>query len=61
MDVFEIKRKKRSGDLITAAVKVSITPANAQAALLRPDSKYHKQVCEALELIILSREQLIEA
>lgn len=59
MDLSEIKARKKNGDVVTAAIVVGISILNAHVSLTRPNSKYHKPICEALEKIIEAREQLI--
>lgn len=61
MELYEIKKNKQNGDLVTASKIVGINQANATAALNKPGSKHHAAVIKALTAIITTREQLIAA
>ena len=61
MELYEIKRKKQSGDFVSASKIVGINQSNATAAFNKPGSKHHEAVVKALEAIIINREQLMAA
>ncbi|MFW5700638.1 MAG: hypothetical protein ACOCWM_03025 [Cyclobacteriaceae bacterium] len=56
----QIKEKKLSGDYRLAAQMLGFTRDTVQQSFLRPRSKKHKLVCEALTKIILKREELLK-
>lgn len=59
MNLEEIKEKKQSGDMKTAAKMAGISQKNAFAALNREGSKYHNRIIEKLSEVITLRENLI--
>jgi hypothetical protein len=53
VDLQEIILKKKRGDIAMAGLMLSISPQNAYNAFMRPKSKYHNQIIEALREVIV--------
>ena len=60
MEIEELKKKIKGGDMETAAGMVGINVPNAYKALKREGSKHYANMLKALETIIANREELIE-
>lgn len=61
MELNEIKQQKKLGDIAFAAQMVGITQYNAAKALERVKSRYHKEMVDALTIIIETRNILTRA
>jgi len=60
MQLEEIKKKKKFGDIETAAEMLGISSRYASVLLVRPESKKHKELLEVLTIIIKNREVLLK-
>jgi|GEM_PF-3068477 len=59
MELDEIKKQKRRGDIIQAAEILNLTTCNVRQALRRPNSIHHLAVLKALEFTIKTRESIL--
>lgn len=59
MELTEIKRKKKLGDLVVASQMLGISLKNTQMVLRRPGARRHPALLEAMARIIRAREALL--